>query len=165
MPLRAVCDRSWSRPWIVRHQTVMGLYVAGLWRYFVKTLAGERRLTATVGLDGIAGDRVIWVVGHEGVRTSRRHYCLLRLRGTWSQQGHALINGHIGESPEAVALVKRAAGDDASLEASDARDRLDVLPLLVATDGAVAAFGHDVRRLRPNILISGVDGLGEREWP
>ena len=35
----------------------------------------------------------------------------------------------------------------------------------MATDGAVAAFGRDVRRLRPNILIGGVDGVGEREWP
>jgi uncharacterized protein YcbX len=40
-----------------------------------------------------------------------------------------------------------------------------VLPLLVATDGAVAAFGRDVRRLRPNLLIGGVDGLAERTWP
>ena len=48
---------------------------------------------------------------------------------------------------------------------SDVHDRFDVLPLLVATDGAVAAFGRDVRRLRPNILIGGVDGLAEREWP
>jgi MOSC domain-containing protein len=35
----------------------------------------------------------------------------------------------------------------------------------VATDGAVAAFGRDVRRLRPNILIGGVEGLAERDWP
>ena len=35
----------------------------------------------------------------------------------------------------------------------------------MATDGAVAAFGRDIRRLRPNILISGVEGLGERDWP
>ena len=143
----------------------MGLYVAGLWRYPVKTLAGESLSTATVGLNGISGDRAVWVVGPEGVRTSRRHYRLLGLHGTLSQQGHALINGHPWESPEALALVKRAAGDDAWLEASHADDRFDVLPLLVATDGAVAAFGRDVRRLRPNILIGGVDGLAERQWP
>ncbi len=47
----------------------------------------------------------------------------------------------------------------------DGVERFDVLPLLVATDGAIAAFGHDHRRLRPNIVISGVDGLAEREWP
>lgn len=40
----------------------------------------------------------------------------------------------------------------------------DILPLLVATDGAVASFGRDIRRLRPNILIGGVDGMAEREW-
>jgi hypothetical protein len=82
-----------------------------------------------------------------------------------TQQGLALINGHPWDGSEALALVKRAAGDDAWLEASDADVRFDILPLLVATDGAVAAFGRDVRRLRPNILIGGVDGLAEREWP
>ena len=39
-----------------------------------------------------------------------------------------------------------------------------MLPLLVATDGAVTAFGRDVRRLRPNIVIGGVEGLAERGW-
>jgi len=143
----------------------MGLYVAGLWRYPVKTLAGEPLSTAAVGFTGIPGDRGVWVIGPEGVRTSRRHYRLLGLRGTLNQQRHALINGHRWESPEALALVKQAAGDDAWLEASDAHDRFDVLPLLVATDGAVAAFGRDVRRLRPNILIGGVEGFAERDWP
>jgi hypothetical protein len=99
------------------------------------------------------------------VRTSRRQYRLLGLHGTLSPEGHPLVDGHPWESAEALALVKRAAGDDAWLAASDEHDRFDVLPLLVATDGAVAAFGRDVRRLRPNILIGGVDGLDEREWP
>jgi uncharacterized protein YcbX len=143
----------------------MGLHVAGLWRYPVKTLAGEPLPASAIGFDGMSGDRIIRVVGPEGVRTARRHYRLLGLRGTLSQQGHALINGYPWNSREALALVRGAAGDDAWLEATDAHDRFDVLPLLVATDGAVAAFGRDVRRLRPNLLIGGVDGLGERGWP
>ena len=161
---------------MVRHQMVMGLYVAGLWRYPVKTLAGEPLSAAPVGFDGISGDRVIRVVGPEGIRTSRRFYRLLGLHGTLGPQGEALINGHPWNSPEALALVRRAAGDDAWVEHSGAlarrsaqreaeSDRFDVLPLLVATDGAVAVFGRDVRRLRPNILIGGVVGLSEREWP
>jgi uncharacterized protein len=165
MPGLPVCDSSWSRRWVVRHQTAMGLYVAGLWRYPGKTLAGERLSTATVGFTGIFGDRAIRVVGPEGVRTSRRHYRLLGLRGTLSGQGHVLINGYLWRSREALALVRRAAGDDAWLAASEGHDRFDVLPLLVATDGAVAVFGRDVRRLRPNILIGGVDGLAECDWP
>jgi len=46
-------------------------------------------------------------------------------------------------------LVRRAAGEDAWLAEDDGPERFDVLPLLVATDGAVAAFGRDIRRLRP----------------
>ena len=88
----------------------MGLYVAGLWRYPVKTLAGEPLSTAAVGFPGVPGDRAVWVIGPEGVRTSRRHYRLLGLRGTLNPQGQVLINGHRWESPEALALVKRAAG-------------------------------------------------------
>jgi len=36
---------------------------------------------------------------------------------------------------------------------------------LVATDGAIASFGRDGRRLRPNLVIGGVEGLAERSWP
>jgi uncharacterized protein len=46
----------------------------------------------------------------------------------------------------------------------DGLERFDVLPLLVATDGAIAALGVDGRRLRPNIVVSGVIGLAERDW-
>jgi hypothetical protein len=143
----------------------MALYVAGLWRYPVKSLAGEPLSTSVVGPDGIPGDRIVRVRGPEGVRTSRRQYRLLGLRGTLDPDGRPRINGHPWDSPEALALVKRAAGADARLEAWEGLDRFDILPLLVATDGAVAAFGRDIRRLRPNILIGGVEGLGERDWP
>jgi uncharacterized protein len=142
----------------------MSLYVAGLWRYPVKTLAGESLTAAVIGAKGIPGDRIVWVRGPEGVRTARRHYRLLGLRGMLSRDGDALIDGHPWDSKEALALVKNAAGADAWLEVSDEMERFDVLPLLVATDGAVAAFGRDVRRLRPNILIGGVPGLDERDW-
>lgn len=52
-----------------------------------------------------------------------------------------------------------------ALVRDDSIDRFDVLPLLVATDGAIAAFGRDGRRLRPNLVIGGVEGLAERSWP
>jgi len=143
----------------------MALHVAGLWRYPVKTLAGEPLKTVRVGRDGIFGDRLVRVRGPEGVRTSRRHYRLLGLHGTLGPDERPLVNGYAWDSSHALALVKAAAGADAWLEVADADERFDVLPLLVATDGAVAAFGRDVRRLRPNILIGGVEGLDETEWP
>jgi uncharacterized protein YcbX len=141
------------------------LHVAALWRYPVKTLAGEGLATAQIGPEGIAGDRLVWVCGPEAVRTSRRHHRLLGLNGTLRADNYPLINGYRWDSPEALALVQDAAGTDAWLEESDGLNRFDVLPLLVATDGAVAAFGRDVRRLRPNNLIGGVEGLAERNWP
>jgi hypothetical protein len=99
------------------------------------------------------------------VRTSRRHYRLLGLHATLGTNGRPYVNGHLWNSHEALALVKAAAGADAWLEAWDGPDRFDILPLLVATDGAVAAFGRDVRRLRPNILIAGANEVDERSWP
>lgn len=143
----------------------MSFHVAGLWRFPVKSLAGESLAHAEIGPDGIPGDRIVHVRGPEGVRTSRRHYRLLGLRGTLGADGRPFVDGYPWDSPEALALVKGAAGDDAWLEASNDPARFDILPLLVATDGAVAAFGRDIRRLRPNILIGGVDGMDEVDWP
>jgi uncharacterized protein len=143
----------------------MAFHVAGLWRYPVKTLAGEQLTEALIGEDGIVGDRIIRVRGPEGVRTSRRHYRLLGLHATLASANRALINGHSWDSAEALALVRAAAGEDAWLERVEGQEGFDILPLLVATDGAVAAFGRDVRRLRPNLLIGGVEGLDERDWP
>ena len=99
------------------------------------------------------------------MRTSRRQYRLLGLRGTLDSDGRPHIDGHPWNSQDALALVRQAAGADAWLEAWQGLDRFDILPLLVATDGAVAAFGRDIRRLRPNIVIAGVEGLDERNWP
>jgi uncharacterized protein YcbX len=143
----------------------MALCVESLWRYPVKSLAGEPLSEAAIGTGGIAGDRIVRVRGPEGVRTSRRQYKLLGLRGTLGVDGVPRIDGHLWNGPEALALVKRAAGADAWLEAWEELDRFDIMPLLVATDGGLAAFGRDVRRLRPNIVIGGVEGLDEREWP
>jgi uncharacterized protein YcbX len=140
----------------------MPLHVAGLWRYPVKTLAGEALDEADLTANGIPGDRIVYVRGPEGVRTARIQYELLGLRGTLGPDGRALIDGHPWDSAEALAAVREAAGPDAELAAYPGL--FDILPMLVATDGAVAAFGHDVRRLRPNLLVGGVDGLAERGW-
>ncbi len=143
---------------------MMELHLAGLWRYPVKSLAGEAIAEAHVTADGIPGDRTVHVRGPEGVRTSRRQYRMLGLRGTLGADGLPLVNGLPWRSPGAAALVRAAAGDDAELAAYSGVERFDILPLLVATDGAVAAFGRDVRRLRPNLLIGGVEGLSEQGW-
>ncbi len=142
----------------------MTLRVDGLWRYPVKSLAGEPLREAQLSANGIPGDRVVHVRGPEGVRTSRRQHRMLGLKATLGADGEPLVNGLPWQHPEVHALVQAAAGADAWLAPYDGPERFDILPLLVATDGAVAAFGRAIRRLRPNILIGGVDGMDERTW-
>ena len=143
----------------------MTLTVGALWRYPVKTLAGERLDSAELTTNGIVGDRTVHVRGPEGVRTSRRHHNLLGLSATLGSDGEPLVEGQPWNSPEILERVRAAAGPDATLARYDGPERFDILPLLVATDGAVSSFGRDVRRLRPNIVIDGVDGMDEITWP
>ena len=144
----------------------MGMRVAELWRYPVKSLAGERLQEALVTRDGIAGDRIVHVEDGRGrVVTARTHPRLLSLHGRLASDGEPSIDGHPWNADEAAAAVRLAAGDDARLVRWDGPERFDVLPLLVATDGAIDALGVDGRRLRPNVVVSGVSGLAEREWP
>jgi uncharacterized protein YcbX len=140
--------------------------VKEIWRYPVKTMAGEQLRSASIGPLGITGDRVIHVEDKRNqLITSRTHPRFLGHKGTMSQDGHVLVDGLPWESEEVAAFVTRIGGKGARLVPYEGAERFDVLPLLVATDGAIAAFGHDGRRLRPNIIISGVDHLTEREWP
>jgi uncharacterized protein YcbX len=142
--------------------------VRELWRYPVKSMAGERLEKADVRLTGIAGDRLVQVrhAGTERVITSRTAPRLLGLAGTWDEAaGAPRVNGLPWRSREVQALVREAAGAEARLVRDDGAGRFDVLPLLVATDGAIAALGVDHRRLRPNLVLGGVEGLAERSWP
>jgi uncharacterized protein YcbX len=140
--------------------------VAELWRYPVKSLAGERLDVADVSAQGIAGDRVVHVRDGDGrVTTARTKHRLLGLHGRLGADGEPLIDGRPWSSEQALAAVRGAVGGDVELVRYDGRERFDVLPLLVATDGAIAELGVDGRRLRPNVVVSGVDGLAERSWP
>lgn len=143
----------------------MTLTVAALWRYPVKSFAGERVTHADVETTGIVGDRVVHVRGPEGIRTARRHHDLLGLHAALGGDGEPIVDGEPWTSPDILRRVRAVAGADAELARSTEWDRFDILPLLVATDGAVAAFGRDVRRLRPNIVIAGVEHLDEFTWP
>ena len=140
--------------------------VKELWRYPVKSMAGERIQSIACGPLGLADDRQVLVVGPSGrVITSRTHPKLLGLKGTIDSEGITRISGHAWDSAEALALVQHAAGLNARLVRDEGPDRFDILPLLVATDGAIQDMKFDGRRLRPNIVVGGVEGLQERSWP
>ena len=140
--------------------------VAEIWRYPVKTMAGEKLQRARIGPLGIEGDRVVHVEDARGrVITARSHPRFLGHHGTLGPDGEPLVDGRQWRSSAVVAKVADIAGPGAKLVRYDGVERFDVLPLLVATDGAIAAFGHDHRRLRPNLVIGAVEGLTERQWP
>jgi uncharacterized protein YcbX len=136
--------------------------VDGLWRYPVKSLGGEPLCTATLTEDGVAGDRLVHVQGDRGPLTGRTRHGLLTIPASTGPDGTPLVAGRRWDSAEAGALVARHGG---RLVPHSGPARFDVLNLLVATDGAVAHWGADLRRLRPNILIGGVGPREERDWP
>jgi uncharacterized protein YcbX len=140
------------------------MHVAELWRYPVKSMAGERRAATDVGLDGLPGDRTHYVVdAHGEIVSARTRPLLLRHHATADDAG-VLVDGLPWDSPEVAARVEAAAGPGARILEAEGPERFDILPLLVATDGAIAAFGRDSRRLRPNIVLGGVPGLAEQTW-
>jgi len=141
------------------------MHVAELWRYPVKSMRGEPLQRADVRRDGIVGDRLVQVRDPNGLVTARTRPRLLGLNATLGADGSPRVDGRTWDDERVAAGVRAAAGADAWLELrDDPRERFDILPLLVATDGAIGAFAQDGRRLRPNIVLGGVPGLTERDW-
>ena len=128
-------------------------------------MAGERLTRVEITSAGLVGDRVVQVYDRsDRIATARTFPRLLRLRATLGSDGEPLVDGLPWNSPVVAQRVEAAVAPGARLERFDGLERFDILPLLVCTDGAVSRFGRDVRRLRPNILIGGVDDNAERHW-
>jgi hypothetical protein len=141
------------------------MQLAEIWRYPVKSMGGEQLEEAEIGEEGIPGDRVIHVEDARGrVVTSRSRPRLLLHRATLGSDGEPLVDGRAWNDADVGRDVEEAAGSGSGLVHDESLDRFDVLPLLVATDGAVGFLGYDRRRFRPNLLIAGVPGLAERDW-
>ncbi len=139
------------------------MWVQEIWRYPVKSMAGELLASAQIKSQGIEGDRIVQVRASGGrILTSRTRPLLLRHRGSLSCSGEPLVDGLPWNSPEVSKQVEAAAGRGAKLQRGE--PVFDVLPLLVATDGMLQATGYDRRRFRPNLVLGGVQGLAERGW-
>jgi MOSC domain-containing protein len=139
--------------------------VAAIWRYPVKSMAGERLASIPIDINGLSGDRVVQVYDRRGrLVTARKYPRLLRLKAAIGSDGEPLVDGVRWDSGEAAERVAAAVEPGARLQRFDGPERFDVLPLLVCTDGAVRLFKRDVRRLRPNLVIEGVGEDAERDW-
>jgi uncharacterized protein YcbX len=141
------------------------MFLAQIWRYPVKSMKGEPLEHAQIGIEGIEGDRIVQVRNSRGgIVTARTRPALLRHQGTLGPDGAPRVDGRMWTASEVTRDVEAAAGPGSTLALDYGAGRFDVLPLLVATDGAISAFGEDGRRLRPNLVIGGVAGLAERSW-
>jgi uncharacterized protein len=141
------------------------MYLAQIWRYPVKSMAGERIDRVHAGPLGLSGDRAVQVYDGRGrLVTARTHPRLLGMRATLGPDGEPRVDDRPWHAPDVRARVAAIVGPGARLVRNEDPARFDILPLLVATDGAIAAFGRDGRRLRPNLIVGGVDGLDERGW-
>ena len=141
------------------------MWIQEIWRYPVKSMAGESLEAADLTEAGVVGDRMVQVRNAAGrIMTARTRPLLLRHRATLNSGGQVLVDGRPWTAEDVARDVEAAAGANTRLVQSESEDRFDILPLLVATDGMLAAVGYDRRRFRPNLVIGGVPGLGERQW-
>ena len=73
------------------------MYVVEIWRYPVKTMAGEKLQRAGLGSLGIDGDRVVHVENANGrVITSRSHPRFLGHGGRWARRARSWWTGGRG---------------------------------------------------------------------
>ena len=140
------------------------MQVAEIWRYPVKSLRGERLRRARLLQDGVEGDRRVRIVDGAKRVSARTAPRLLGLEGATSPEGIALVDGAPWDSEAALESVQQIAGAGTKLIEDETQHRFDGAPILVTTDGALEALGEDRRRFRPNLVVSGVEGLDERDW-
>ena len=142
------------------------MYLKEIWRYPVKSIAGEQLQQARLTDLGVEGDRRVAIAGAAGRWiTARQFPKLIALHGSINTDGVPIIDGRPWYDPASLDAVRAASVPFAELIPVEGVESFDILPLSVATDAAVDYIGVDRRRFRPNLLIGGVEGLTERQWP
>ena len=165
--------------------------VKQIWRFAVKSMAGERLETCTVGERGIPGDRG-WAIRDDTagkLATGSRFPLLMQCAARYREQP---VNGSVPHVDMLFPDGKRIASDLvdvnshltellgkpvslSSLAADDtAKHYFDVATVHVLTTAALAEMARlnpesdwDVRRFRPNFFVEtepGLAGLIEFEW-
>ena len=85
--------------------------VAQIWRYPVKSMAGERLDSATIDSLGIAGDRVVHVENARGrFITARTHPRLLGHHAKLNSSGEPLVDGTLWTNPQVLRQVVEIVG-------------------------------------------------------
>jgi hypothetical protein len=125
--------------------------VTEIWRYAVKTMAGEKLPRAGIGPLGIEGDRVVHVEDARGrVITSRPHPRFLGHRGSVGSRGEIMVDGRPWDSREVAADVADIAGPGARLVRYDGAERFDGKLALncFVIEGGEISVGDEVQLVR-----------------
>jgi uncharacterized protein len=149
--------------------------VVGLWRYPVKSMAGEPLAEIDVSWHGFAGDRR-WAFIRDGVTQSGFPWLTLREREDMSHYSPSFVDpAQPDQSPVMVRTPSGAIFDvmDAALAAElhprgarvmkQNRGIFDTFPLSLITTQTIAGLGElvgarlGVQRFRPNILVEAAD--------
>ena len=92
------------------------MHLAEIWRYPVKSMAGERLERASAGPLGLHGDRVVQVYDSRGrLVTARTYPRLLGLHATLAADGEPLVDGRPWAAPDVRARVEAIVGAGARL--------------------------------------------------
>jgi uncharacterized protein YcbX len=157
--------------------------VEELWRYPVKSMAGERLQEAEVSWHGLAGDRR-WAFVQEGLERSHFPWLTIRERPEMARFVPALTDP--SRPDDCSALVRTPEGEELDVADPALLERLgggarvmkqnrgipDIAPLSLMTTATIAGIGAlvdttlDVRRFRPNLLVrpAGEDAFPEDGW-
>ncbi|MFI5283648.1 MAG: MOSC domain-containing protein [Candidatus Dormibacterales bacterium] len=151
--------------------------VAEIWRYPVKSMAGERLESCVIEATGLVGDRRWALVDGTPNRagkplTIREHDKLLTYRARL-EDGGAKVVGPDGAVHAVDAGLARLLAKE-SLRPLRLRDlagaNFDASPLLIVNLASVRAFAAeagmhvDHRRFRANLYVDGLDAFEEVSW-
>jgi uncharacterized protein len=146
--------------------------VAALWRYPVKSMAGEALEHAEVSWQGVPGDRR-WAFIRKGMVASGFPWLTIRERADLWRYRPSFVEPDQPDKSRTIVVTPGGAELDVdapelAAELGDgvgvirnARGFFDTLPLSVLTTQSVAALSSlvgtdlDARRFRPNLLIDG----------
>jgi uncharacterized protein YcbX len=157
--------------------------VVGLWRYPVKSMAGEALSEVDVSWHGVAGDRRWAFIRNARVRsgfpwlTIRQQPDMIRYRPWFVEPGrpdasHSMVRTPSGHDLDVVDPALAAELGDGVRVIKQDRGVFDSLPLSLVTTQTIASLGAlvdaelDVQRFRPNLVIEAAGGAAfpEDRW-
>lgn len=153
--------------------------VVAVWRYPVKSMAGEALTEASAGWHGLAGDRR-WAFVRDGAGRSGFPWLTIRERPDLWQHRPALVEPERPDASDVLVTTPGGAVHDVADPALGAalggralkcdRGVFDTFPVSLITTATIDAIGArvgavlDRRRFRPNLLIEADAPFAEDRW-